>query len=633
VVRWVVNPLGKLPCFAIPVFSDGAGCFLQTLDSSSRITCFIEANFDAETLLPLEGPSRTVGDLALYAFYYEQGSITLGAHAQVAGVVKGLVGELEQAPFLLLEIAEFLGDSKLGRQASRRCSRLLASSDNGLARRWSRAESERRTRLKGNKSPTDSVVRPRYTLNKLRSEELEERVYDLIGIGFGPSNLALAVAIREDAESASVKPKSFLFLESKEAFAWHPDMLVDSARTRSSFMKDLVTLRNPDSRFSFLVYLQESGRLVDFVNLRKFFPSRAEFNDYYRWAAEQVQDLVSYGSRVTAIEAVEEAGGRVQLLRIRYQRLKDGSTFSCLTRNLVYATGGCPKFPPGVSTTDDGRVFHSQNFLSQLCANFPDDRATHQFLVVGSGQSAAEIFQYLYKHYPNADVTATLRRFAYQPANESHFANTIFHPEMTDFLYDLPKADRKRLIAEHYDTIYSAVDLDLLAEIYRELFERRVIGNEQIRICSMLELRRIELLENGQVRAEFFNLVKRSTEYWNADGIILATGFRRNGIPPLLESLTGYLQQDHQGSFEVDRSYRISAADGFAPQIFLQGFCESTHGLSDTLLSVLPVRAKEILDALDGDSVAVGTSTSQQSQIPGMSSPHPDWRLSLRRGS
>ena len=42
----------------------------------------------------------------------------------------------------------------------------------------------------------------------------------------------------------------------------------------------------------------------------------------------------------------------------------------------------------------------------------------------------------------------------------------------------------------------------------------------------------------------------------------------------------------HLGDFVVDRNYRLQAGAGFRPAIFLQGACEDTHGLSDTLLSV-----------------------------------------------
>jgi lysine N6-hydroxylase/L-ornithine N5-oxygenase len=51
-------------------------------------------------------------------------------------------------------------------------------------------------------------------------------------------------------------------------------------------------------------------------------------------------------------------------------------------------------------------------------------------------------------------------------------------------------------------------------------------------------------------------------------------------------------------TLSVDRNYRLSAAAQFKPAIFLQGACESSHGLSDTLLSVTAIRASEITQAL-----------------------------------
>ncbi|NYS19794.1 SidA/IucD/PvdA family monooxygenase [Streptomyces sp. SJ1-7] len=69
-----------------------------------------------------------------------------------------------------------------------------------------------------------------------------ERPYDLLGIGFGPSNLALAVCAREQK-----LPLSCLFVERQDTVAWHPGMLIDGARMQISFLKDLVSLRNPSS--------------------------------------------------------------------------------------------------------------------------------------------------------------------------------------------------------------------------------------------------------------------------------------------------------------------------------------------------------------------------------------------------
>ncbi len=55
---------------------------------------------------------------------------------------------------------------------------------------------------------------------------------------------------------------------------------------------------------------------------------------------------------------------------------------------------------------------------------------------------------------------------------------------------------------------------------------------------------------------------------------------------------------DYLGDFEVDRNYRLITDQRCQASIYMQGFCQASHGLSDTLLSVLPVRAEEISGSL-----------------------------------
>lgn len=81
------------------------------------------------------------------------------------------------------------------------------------------------------------------------------RVLDLAGVGFGPSNLALAVALREADAGLAVR-----FLEKRGRFVWHGNMLLDGSRMQISFLKDLVSLRDPTSRYSFLNF----GGLCDY---------------------------------------------------------------------------------------------------------------------------------------------------------------------------------------------------------------------------------------------------------------------------------------------------------------------------------------------------------------------------------
>src|SRR5215472_2750488 len=126
-------------------------------------------------------------------------------------------------------------------------------------------------------------------------------------------------------------------------------MLLPDTTLQISFLKDLVTLRNPASRFSFLSYLRAQGRLHKFVNLRTFYPSRIEFDDYLRWAAGQVQHRVRYDVEVESIEPAPPApDGTTELLHV-HARGHAGEPCDYLARSIVIATGGTPRLPEQVS--------------------------------------------------------------------------------------------------------------------------------------------------------------------------------------------------------------------------------------------------------------------------------------------
>src|SRR5688500_19564425 len=128
------------------------------------------------------------------------------------------------------------------------------------------------------------------------SEDLpghELPVYDIVGIGFGPANLAMAAALAEhNAAADRDRVVTGHFLERQPAFGWHRGMLIGDATMQVSFLKDLVTMRNPSSDYSFLHYLQSRGRLVEFINHKVLFPLRIEFHDYLEWAAERMSHAV-----------------------------------------------------------------------------------------------------------------------------------------------------------------------------------------------------------------------------------------------------------------------------------------------------------------------------------------------------
>jgi L-ornithine N5-oxygenase len=488
--------------------------------------------------------------------------------------------------------------------------------------------------------------------------------FDVVGIGFGPANLALALALKEGCETLGGGPSlDSVFLERKPCYEWHPDMLLSGAEVQVPFLKDLVTLRNPKSHYTFLNYLQLHGRLIDFVNLRSWFPTRLEFNHYYRWVAAQLADRVRYGREVLEVQPVsgqaraggdlrdrsdrsnggngrdgrnggngggnggdaetaEKAGNgenagdnAVEMLRVLARDLATGEVEEYLTRHLVLATGASPYIPPGIDIGVTDKVFHSHGFLTEVRRHFPREDAPYRFIVVGSGQSAAEIFQYLFSHYTNAEVTAVMRRFAYKPADESEFVNEIYAPAMTDVYFRLPEQERRALLAAHSDTNYSAVDVELIRAIFKAMYEKKVVGDSKVRIRSLRELRQLEPngAGGGAIVATLWNKAEGRLERMEADGVVLATGFERSRPPALLRQLAPFLLAGGEGCFRVGRDYRVQSVPGFAPRIYLQGFCESTHGIPDGLLSVLPVRSGEIAQSLLAD---VGAAARHEDLVP-----------------
>lgn len=411
------------------------------------------------------------------------------------------------------------------------------------------------------------------------------QIHDLIGIGFGPSNLALAIALDELRQGG--QHIEALFIEKQPGFAWHPDMLLDGTHMQISFLKDLVSLRNPRSRFTFVNYLHEQNRLQDFINLKTFFPSRHEFNDYLGWAASHFDDHCVYGEEVLEV-LPESRGADVSVLRVR-TRDEAGTERERLARNLVLGAGGVPNVPECFrALKDNPRVFHSSRYLRHMA------RLGHagRVAVVGAGQSAAEIFMDLHGRPEAPQVDLVMRARSIRPSDDSPFVNEIFNAEFVDHVYSRSDSERAALLDEFWRTNYAAPDLALIERIFGVFYQQKVRREQRHRFMRRHEVRSVRAAHDG-VYLTLLDMThnRESTERY--DAVVLATGYRRDVHRKLLEPLSAHL-----GTFDVDRDYRIRARPGFKPAIFLQGACETTHGLSDTLLSITAVRTAEIGAAL-----------------------------------
>ncbi|MER7697977.1 MULTISPECIES: lysine N(6)-hydroxylase/L-ornithine N(5)-oxygenase family protein [unclassified Streptomyces] len=416
-------------------------------------------------------------------------------------------------------------------------------------------------------------------------------VHDLIGIGFGPSNVAMAIALREHNSKVDRQDSvTAHFFEQQPSFGWHRGMLIDDATMQVSFLKDLVTLRNPASEFSFLCYLQSRGRLVDFINHKNLFPLRVEFHDYFEWAAAQVEDQVSYGHEVVAVTPFVHEG-TVEYLDVT---VRSGEGLSVhRARNLVIGTGLRPLMPEGVERGD--RVWHNSDLLRKV--DGPQSASPSRFVVVGAGQSAAENVAYLHRRFPGAEVCAVFSRYGYSPADDSGFANRIFDPGAVDEYFAAPEEVKTRLMAYHGNTNYSVVDIELIDDLYRQMYREKVLGTERLRFLNVSRVTGVEEEPDG-VRVAVKSLVTDEESELDADVVVFATGYSPADPLGLLGEVAGSCLRDGAGRVRVERDYRIATDPGLRCGIYLQGGTEHTHGITTSLLSNTAVRVGEILDSL-----------------------------------
>jgi len=408
--------------------------------------------------------------------------------------------------------------------------------------------------------------------------------YDVVGIGFGPSNLCLAIALQECGREVSVT-----FLEKQASLSWHSGMLVPSAKMQVSFLKDLATLRNPVSSFSFVSYLHDTGRLVRFVNNGDFFATRREFQDYLRWAEARLTGPVQYNSEVLAVDRPD--GGDV--LRVHVRNTGSGTIRYVHARNIVISTGLVPRMPVGLQ--DGELIWHSSQFAHRFRAL--GDRDVRQVAVVGAGQSAAEIVRFLHDNLPAAEVSAIMPSYGYAIADNTPFANEVFDPAAVDIYYDGSDKAKEAVWRYHRNTNYSVVDDEVIRGLYQRAYDDEVRGAPRLRFVNLTRV--VGAKQDGDAVVLSLHSLETDQAYdTRVDVVVCATGYSPMDPTQLLTGLGCEPAYDALGRYRVDRDYSLVTEPELPCAIYLQGGTEHTHGLSSSLLSNIAVRGGEIADSI-----------------------------------
>ena len=426
----------------------------------------------------------------------------------------------------------------------------------------------------------------------------DTQIRDIVGIGIGPFGLGLA------ALSDPLPDVDAVFLDQREEFRWHPGMMIEGATIQVPFLADLVTMADPTSRFSFLKFLKDSGRLYPFYIRESFSPLRAEYDEYCRWVAAQLETL-RWNRTVTSVTRDDD-------IYTVTAEVTDGSgralrTESYRARHLVLGVGTEPVLPEALrnleageagsgaaSAEAEGPVIHTSQYLDHREELLESGSIT----IVGSGQSAAEIYRDLIDDTEAKGVRLDwlTRSPRFFPMEYTKLTLEMTSPEYTDHFRALPDDLREQLGREQR-TLYKGISADLVDDIHDTLY-RLSRGGRKLRTHLLAES---ELLaaehdaESGDYVLRFRHTALDKCFERRSGAVVSATGYKSQ-VPDFLAPLGDEIRLDGRGRLDVSRHYTINDAG----TVHVLNGEEHTHGVTAPDLGFGPWRASVVLAHVTG---------------------------------
>lgn len=392
--------------------------------------------------------------------------------------------------------------------------------------------------------------------------------HDFIAIGLGPYNLGLACL------TAPITDLDGVFLEARPEFRWHPGMMLDSARLQTPFMSDLVTLADPTSPYSFLNYLKETGRLYPFYIRESFYPLRSEYDKYCRWAASRLSSI-RWNHEVTSVHYDDGL----------YTVDTPQGTFTAPF--LILGTGTPPYVPAACAGLP---VVHAADYL----ANAASLRSKRSITVVGSGQSAAEIYHDLLGDVGSYRLNWVTRSPRFFPLEYTKLTLEMTSPDYVDYFHALPERVRYKLEAGQKG-LFKGINGDLIDAIYDLLYEKSVDGPVPTRLLTNTSLVSASYVD-GVYSLGLRNDEQEREFTLDTEGLVLATGYKYT-VPAFLSPIRDRIRWDASGRFDVARNYSI---DVHGREIFLQNAGTHTHSITSPDLGMGAYRNSWIIRELLG---------------------------------
>jgi L-ornithine N5-oxygenase len=215
------------------------------------------------------------------------------------------------------------------------------------------------------------------------------------------------------------------------------------------------------------------------------------------------------------------------------------------------------------------------------------------------------MFHAVQRDLPRCAPTLIMRSIGLTSYENSKFANELFYPGFVDEFFDAPPEARDQILREMHRTNYSGLAPGLLETLYRQFYVDRLTDERRLAMHTMTDVTAARE-RDGEIVLELRDRKTGSVEWLACDLVLLGTGYVRE-MPALVRGLTDRLGLD---AIDVTRSYRVRVPGPAACACYLQGVNEATHGIADSLLSVLAHRAWQIAEDITSHRLTAGSASS-----------------------
>ena len=403
-------------------------------------------------------------------------------------------------------------------------------------------------------------------------------VYHAVGVGAGPANLSLAALF----ESSSTE--QIALFDRQPGPAWHNQLLHRGVRMQTSWLKDLVSLVDPTHELSFLNYLVTTGRTYALLNAQFDFMPRREYVRYLAWAAERLHN-VHYGVTIDRISFGD--GGFVVGA--------DGRTLA-RSEHLVIGVGSRPALPPAFAQLPAPRVFIADELARRIDAMAVDRDAPVG--VVGGRQTGVEaVLRLLNAGFTN--ISWFGRRLWFETMDDSPNANDVYRPSHAEALQRLSPPTRRRVIKELRPT-GDALTPGVMRALYQANYDGLLeLGRFPVTLYPARDVIAGALVGDDIVLTA---QTPETRETHHVRHVVIAAG-RETVDVPFDDELRDRIEVDDNGEIVVETDYSVRWKGMNGHRIYALNRAATTLGITDSNLTMLPVRSAIVLNSMFGREI------------------------------